>query len=120
MKRMMAKCNHCETTAVVVRTVKGELDKCREKHLDYRERITNCDERIHQLEAERDQAQAIVEVRDAVNVEDEKRITALEAGLRKYGRHGFLCPATQPYAGTSATKPPKCTCGLIDLIGENK
>jgi len=71
----MKKCEHCETTAVVVRTVKDELDECREerdnehRQSEYRRlALDGYNNRIHQLEAERDQAQAIVEVRDAVNV----------------------------------------------------
>jgi len=122
----MKKCEHCETTAVVVRTVTEHNNKLIYEINESSKTLKEADKagkwalkHIHQLEAERDGWKEAAEATRATFNERDERITALEAGLRKYGGHTWECRDWWAYYSPD-TPSPKCTCGLTDLIGENK
>jgi len=139
-----------EEWQTLAESLQADLAKCREERVIFCDRHTTSDfikeclsaepgayicpvcdgnRRIHQLEAERDEAlqkhydssEENLKIRRQWPASDGSpmgiamaRITALEAGLKKYGKHyDISCGA--PLGLSKGTYP--CCCGLTDLIG---
>ncbi len=99
----------------------ADLAKCREGQGAINQRYEAALNRIHQLEAEKDGA--IERSKIVLKYKDEwadkcrsyeKRITALEAWIKKEELHGRKCGSWK----FNADGRYPCTCGLTDLIGK--
>jgi len=109
----------------IISELHADLAKCKEDYavnfLDKNQIIIDSQQRIHQLEAERD---AIKGRQGAINQRYEaclsradyfeKRINTLVAGLMRCGKHLMSCTLAEQDWGTA---DDACTCGLTDLIG---